>query len=229
VWRRPAATATAGEQPDPEAGQEPAATTGFIAAQIAQTKNWFAGLQIQQIWHIVAVLIVLAAAGFGGMDTVEPKPTRFSVNQPHSTGQLTLVVHRAGVKASLGTDRRVVFGPQDGRRYLAVFATVTNDGTVPATFGAFGQTIIPVGIPYRAAYPSGVVRVSDASPAVVQPGATADVIFVWDVPESAVKSISAVNLRVPNRSFGDYRTGYGKGWVDLPTYADIALPVTVAA
>jgi len=226
VWRRPGTTATdaqADAQPDP-AEPEP----GFIAAQIAKVKQWFADLQIQQMWHLIAGAIVLATAGFGGMDTVEPKPTTFAADQPHNTGQLTLVVHRAAVKPSLGTGQRVVFQPEDGRRYLALLATVTNNGTVPATFGAFGRTLIPVDVPYQTAYPAPVVRVSDASPAIVQPAATEDVIFVWNVPESAVTSRTTIEFRVPNRRFGDYLTGYGKGWVDLPTYADITVPVAVA-
>ena len=209
------------EQAEPETE----AKQGFIAGQIADIKKWFAGLQIQQLWQYALVLVVLATAGFGGMDTVTPKSTTFAANQSHSTGELTLVVQRAAVKTELKNEQRVVFRPQDGRRYLAVLATVTNNGTVPERFGPFGRTMIPVGIPYQEAYPASVVRVSDSSPAVLQPGATSDLIFVWSVPDNAIKPGGQVTLRVPNRIFGDYRAGFGRGWVDGPTSADITLGV----
>ncbi|MGB8404775.1 MAG: hypothetical protein WCE30_12005 [Mycobacterium sp.] len=228
MWRRPG-TAAQDQQPESAPDPEPEVKEGFIAGQIADVKKWFAGLQIQQIWHVVAVAVVLATAGFGGMDTVAPKSTTFQVNQSHSTGELTMVIKRAVLKSSLSNDRRVVFQPQEHRLYLAVVATVTNNGVVPEIFGGFGSIITPVGIPYRLADPAPVIRMSDATPAVLQPAATDDLAFIWNVADDAIKPGMPVTFRLPNRSFGAFSVGYGQGWVDSLTYADITVPVAGAA
>ncbi|MUM17740.1 hypothetical protein FZI91_14900 [Mycobacterium sp. CBMA271] len=225
AWRRPGgdegvhvpapAAAPASEAPPAPARES------FAAGQRADIRKWLAGLQIQQLWHVFAVIAVVTTAGLGGMDTVAAAPAGFSLNQAHSTGELTIVVMRARLVPSIGK----VFKPLEGRLYLALVANVTNDGTVPEGFGPFGRTVIPVQIPYQTAYPAPVIRQSDGSSARLQPGMTEELIFVWSVPSNALAVGDTATFRVPDRKFGDTATGFGRMWVDADSYADITVPI----
>lgn len=228
AWARPGTAESTPVDAARAAGAQPASAPlppdGFWSRRALEVRTAIAGLTLSQIFQIIAMVAVFATAGFGGLATAKPVPKTFAPGQAHGTGQTTIVVQRATLLAEVVGDKRVVYKKEPGRMYLAVRATITNNGKVTEGFGSFGGwPLILVGIPHKKAYPDGPLRISDSSRAQLQPGQTGDLAFVWSIPADALHPGDDVVLRVPNRVFTHYSVGYGSGWVDGRTYADVTV------
>ncbi|WP_078277720.1 hypothetical protein [Mycobacteroides franklinii] len=229
VWRRPgAAEPSAGlqEESSADVATESDLPPGFLARRILELRAWLAGLTLAQMGQLLAVVAVFATAGFGGLAAADPPEKTFAANTSHIAGQMTIEIKRASLVPQIALGTRVIYKEEPGRRYLGVIATLTNNGPAPDSFGPIsGPLISPVGIPFKEAYPQGPLRISDATRAVLQPGLTETVAFVWSVPENAVTVGDDVIFRVPDRQYGHYTVGYGSGWLEATTYADITMKI----
>ncbi|MGH3725838.1 MAG: hypothetical protein ACRDUS_17145 [Mycobacterium sp.] len=226
AWRRPDAAAPV---PEPHAvvPEKPAPRNNFLSRRILEFRAMLAGLTINQMWQTVVVVVVFATAGFGGLDTVTPPAKTFTSDEKHDTGELNMVVKRASLIPEITLGSHVVYKLQPGRKYLGVVASLTNNGTIPVTFGVIGgvMPMVPIGIPYQVPFPAPPIRISDATRAAIQPGLTEDVALVWSVPDTAVAVGDEVTFRTPDREYGSYTVGYGDGWMNAATYADITLTI----
>lgn len=232
AWRRPVGPEPlAAAVPAPEPATSTAANAGpadnFFSRRILEVKATLAGLTIKQMWQTLVVVVVFATAGFGGLDTVTPPVKTFKPEEKHDTGELTIVVKRARLVPEITFGSRVIYKKEPGRQYLAVVATLTNNGAVPEKFGPISGTMpmAPVGVPYQVPMPAPPMRVSDATRAAIQPGITDDVALVWSVPDNAVRVGDQITFRTPDREYGSYTVGYGDGWMNTNTYADVTLTV----
>ncbi len=181
-------------------------------------------LKLRQLRSLAAGVILAVAGLFGGLDTVDTGPTVFAADQPHSDGQFTLTVARATAVDELRAGRRVVAPAQPGLRYLGVVSTVANDGTIPGRLVGELQLREP-----PQSTPVGVFRMADGSPITqLGPGLEENLVFVWRIPDDAIRPGLDVTLRVPQKRFTELLVTYGKDWVPSTTdYAEITLPVTV--
>lgn len=229
AWRRPVAAGSAAPTPEPPAeipdGLE--APNSFLSRRVLEFKAMLAGLTIKQMWQTFVIVVVFATAGFGGLDTVTPPPKTFQADEKHDTGEFIIVVKRASLVPEIKLGNRVVYKQQPGRKYLGVVASLTNNGKVRAGFGVISgvMPMTPIGIPYQIPIPAPPVRLSDATRAAIQPGLTEEVALIWSVPETALNPGDQVTFRTPDREYGSYTLGYGDGWKDTATYADITLTV----
>jgi len=181
-------------------------------------------LKLRQLRMVTAGLILAVAGLFGGLDTVDAGPTVFAADESHSDGEFTLTIARASVVDELRAGRRIVAPAQPGLRYLGVVSTVRNDGTIP------GRLIGELQLRNQPDSSSvGVFRMADGSPITqLGPGLQEQLVFVWRIPDSAVRPDLQVTLRVTQKRFTELLVTYGHDWVDSGSdYAEITLPVTV--
>ncbi|MFA4081671.1 hypothetical protein ONA92_08180 [Mycobacteroides salmoniphilum] len=225
VWRRPGAADVSTTSPaigvvvtDP-----PLATKGLVGRATAAVRGWWSGLEILQMWHVVAIAAILATAGFGGLDTVDKVPKTFEPGQPFDNHQLTITIARASLVNEIRVGRTLIAPPQAGRSYIGVIATVTNDGTLPANVAdQFKLTAV------RGAKSIGGYRIDDGSMLIrLQPGLTEKLAVVWNIPADAVHPGDAVQVRVPYRALRSGFIIYGMGWSDTAESAVAMVPVGV--
>jgi hypothetical protein len=185
-----------------------------------------AGLKLPQLWHLIAGAIVAVAALFGGLDSVDAKPTVFKVGQPYSDGEFTVNVKEALALDEVRAGKRVLQRAEPGRVYLGLVSTIRNDGPIQ------GGMSMGSGDPeFDLQQPSkefiGAFRIADASMVTaLGPKLSEEVLFLWKLPQAAVSAGSVVTLRVWQKQLREMIVTYGKGWLASETsFAQIDVPV----
>jgi hypothetical protein len=192
--------------------------TRFIRGELAQ-------LKLPQLWHLVAGAIVAVAALFGGLDSVDAKPTVFKVGQPHSDGEFTVTVRKAIALDDVRAGKRVIMHAEPGHIYLGLVSTVRNDGPIQGSLMEFKDAEFDLQQPHKEFV--GAFRIADASEVVaLGPKLSENVVFLWKLPRSAIAVGSDVTLRVWQKQLRELVVTYGKTWLPSETsYAQIVLPV----
>jgi hypothetical protein len=172
---------------------------------------------------VALLLILLATAAFGGLQTVDKQVTPFASGEEFSDGEFTVTVERARVvdelKGTYGTAK-------PGKVYLGVLTTLRNDGTVP---GRLRDQLDLRDVPGDEFF--GVFRFRDGSAIqTLGPGLTEQLVFAWLVPESAARSLQSVTIRVWKKNYKQLMVTYGgKEWIDTDNYGQIVMPVKGSA
>ena len=98
---------------------------------VEQTKrwsHWFARFTSAQTRRVALLLVLVATAAFGGLDTVDKHITPFKPGEKFSDGEFTLTVERARLVDEL---KGTFASAKPWKVYLGVVTTLRNDGTVP--------------------------------------------------------------------------------------------------
>ena len=185
--------------------------------------QWFARLSFAQTRRVALLLILVATAAFGGLDTVDKQMTPFKPGEEFSDGEYTVTIERARLVDELkGTHG----SPKPGKLYLGVVTTLRNDGTVP---GRLRDQLDLRDVPGKEFF--GAFRFRDGSSIqTLGPGLTEQLVFAWQVPEAAAQSLQEVTIRVWKKKFTQLMVTYGgKEWIDTDNYGQIVVPVKGSA
>jgi hypothetical protein len=185
--------------------------------------HWFARLTSAQARRVALLLVLVATAAFGGLDTVDKHVTMFEPGEEFSDGEFTFTVERARLVDEL---KGTVASAKPGKVYLGVVATFRNDGTVPGRLRNQMDLHDPKGQEFVGAF-----RFRDGSPIqTLGPGLTEQLVFAWSLPQSAVPSVASVTIRVWKKQFKQLMVTYGgKEWIDTNDYGQAVVPVKVAS
>ena len=194
---------------DAQPGAQPAATS-----RKTRVLQWLSVHKVTRWWKSGLALILAVTALFGGLDPVDTKATPFTPGEEFSDGQYSVTVERARLVNEIKGGRRVVGPAKPGLRYLAVVATLRNDGTVP---GWLRDELDLRAVPAREFY--GVFRFRDGSPIQnLGPGLTEQLVFAWRVPADALTPGDVVTIRVWKKAFRQLMVTYGgKEWLESLT------------
>ncbi|OBB04767.1 hypothetical protein A5662_11180 [Mycobacteriaceae bacterium 1482268.1] len=185
--------------------------------------QWFARLITPQSGRVALVLVLVATAAFGGLDTVDKQATPFKTGEEFSDGQFNVTVERARVvdelKGTYGTAK-------PGLVYLGVLATLRNDGTVP---GRLRNQLDLRDVAGKEFF--GIFRFRDGSAIqTLGPGLTEQMVFAWQVPTLTAQSLNSVTIRVWKKKYTQLKVTYGgKEWIDTDDYGQIVVPVKESA
>jgi hypothetical protein len=185
--------------------------------------QWFARLTSTQTRRVALLLVLVATAAFGGLDTVDKHITPFKAGEEFSDGEFTLTVERARLVNEL---KGTIASAKPGKVYLGVVATLRNDGTVPGRLRDQLDLQDPAGNEFV-----GVFRFRDGSPIqTLGPGLTEQLVFAWLLPESALQSVQSVTIRVWKKQFKQLMVTYGgKEWLETNDYGRATVPVKVSS
>ena len=181
--------------------------------------QWFARLTAPQTRRVALLLVLVATAAFGGLDTVNKQVTPFTPGEEFNDGEYTVTVDRA----KLVDELKGTYGsPKPGMKYLGVLTTLRNDGTVP---GRLRQQLDLRDVKQAEFF--GAFRYRDGS--AIQnlgPGLTEQLVFSWQVPDSVAQSLESVTIRVWKKTYTQLKVTYGgKEWIDTDNYGQVAVPV----
>ncbi|WP_234816346.1 hypothetical protein [Mycolicibacterium agri] len=199
----------------PEAPQPAARSDGWL--------HWFERLGSQKTRRAALLIVLVATAAFGGLDTVNKQVTPFNTGEEFNDGQYTVTIERARLvdelKGTYGT-------PKPGKMYLGVVATLRNDGTVP---GRLRNQLDLRDVEGKEFF--GVFRLRDGSAVqTLGPSLTEQLVFAWLVPDDVARSLDSVTLRVWKKKYTQLMVTYGgKEWIDTDTYGQVVVPVKDAA
>ncbi|WP_319436602.1 hypothetical protein [Mycobacterium sp. RTGN5] len=190
-----------------------------------RVRRWFAGLGFSQMGQLLTVALLAATALFGGLDTVSTTVTPFKPGDQFSDGAFTITIDRASFPREVRAGTWLVAPKAAGLRYLAVVATLRNDGTVPASVDNELDLHDEPGKRFF-----GVFRIADGSRITrLGPGLSEQVATLWTLPEDALRDGDSVTLRVWKKQFHELMVTYGQTWVDsLTDYGQVTVPVKVA-
>jgi hypothetical protein len=185
--------------------------------------HWFARLTSAQTRRVALLLVLVATAAFGGLDTVAKHITPFKPGEEFSDGEFTLTVERARLVDEL---KGTIASARPGKVYLGVVTTLRNDGTVP---GRLRNQLDLQDLPGKEYV--GAFRYRDGSPIqTLGPGLAEQLVFAWLLPESAVQSVQSVTIRVWKKKFTQLMVSYGgKEWIDTDDYGQAIVPVKVSS
>ena len=185
--------------------------------------RWFARVISAQTRRVALLLLLVATAAFGGLQTVDKHITTFKPGEEFSDGEFTVTVERARLVNEL---KGTFASAKPGKVYLGVVATLRNDGTVP---GGLRNQLDLRDLPGKEFV--GVFRFRDGSPIqTLGPGLTEQLVFAWLLPESAVQSVRSVTIRVWKKQFKQLMVTYGgKTWLDTDDYGQAVVPVKAAS
>jgi hypothetical protein len=185
--------------------------------------QWFTRLTSAQTRRVALLLVLVATAAFGGLDTIDKQVTSFNAGDEFSDGEFTVAVDRARFVDELkGTYGSV----KPGMMYLGVVTKLRNDGTVP---GRLRDQLDLRDLPQKEFF--GAFRFRDGSPIqTLGPGLTEQLVFAWLLPESEAKSLQSVTIRVWKKKYTQLMVTYGgKEWLDTDNYGQIVVPVKESA
>ena len=203
-------------------GQPPAP-----AGRTNRVTQWLANLSFSQMGRLVVLVVLIATAAFGGLDTVDKRITPFKPGEEFSDGEFTLTIERARLVPELKSGGRTIAAAQPGRVYLGVVATLRNDGTVPGRLRDEFDLRDPTDYEFYGAF-----RFRDGS--AIQdlgPGLTEQLAFLWLLPDSARQNVHEVTIRVWKKAFKQLMVTYGgKTWLESVTdYGQTVVPVKEAS
>lgn len=185
--------------------------------------RWFARLTAPQTRRVALLLVLVATAAFGGLDTVNKQVTPFKPGEDFNDGEYSVTIDRARVVDELkGTYAK----PQQGKKYLGVLVTLRNDGTVP---GRLRDQLDLRGVPEKEYF--NTFRYRDGS--AIQnlgPGLTEELVFAWQIPDSVAQSLESVTIRVWKKKYTQLMVTYGgKEWIDTDNYGQVDVPLAEAS
>ena len=191
--------------------------------QTSRWSQWFARLTAPQTRRVALLLVLVATAAFGGLDTVNKQVTPFTPGEEFNDGEYTVTVDRARLVDEL----KGTYGPpKPGMKYLGVVTTLRNDGTVP---GRLRDQLDLRDV--KEAEFFGAFRYRDGS--AIQnlgPGLSEQLVFSWQVPDSVAQSLESVTIRVWKKTYTQLKVTYGgKEWIDTDNYGQIVVPVKGSA
>jgi hypothetical protein len=195
-------------------GQSPAP-----AEPRSRWSRWFARLSAPQTRRVALLLVLVATAAFGGLDTVNKQVTPFTPGQEFNDGEYSVTVERARLVDEL----KGTFGsPKPGIKYLGVLITLRNDGTVP---GRLRDLLDLRGVPEKKFF--GAFRFRDGSAIqTLGAGLTEKLVFAWQVPDAVAKTLQSVTIRVWKKTYTQLKVTYGgKEWIDTDDYGQVNVPV----
>lgn len=185
--------------------------------------QWFARLTSTQTRRVALLLVLVATAAFGGLDTVDKRVTVFKPGEEFNDGQSVITVERARLVSELKGGGHTMGPAAPGKRYLGVVTTIQNNSTVPARLRNEFDLLDKQDQEFF-----GVYRNRDGSPIqALGPGLTESLAFVWVLPENAVQPGLSVRLRVWEKRYTQLMVTYGgKEWIDdLNHYGETTVPV----
>lgn len=200
-------------------------TTEQPITPAGRVRRWVTGLGFSQMGRLLTVAILAATALFGGLDTVSTTVTPVKPGDQFNDGPFTVTVERASFPREIRAGTWLVAPKATGLRYLAVVATLRNDGTVPASVD---DELDLRDEPDKRFF--GVFRIADGSRITrLGPGLSEQVAVLWTLPEDALREGDSVTLRVWKKQFHELMVTYGQTWVDsLTEYGEVSVPVKVA-
>ena len=181
--------------------------------------RWFLRLSSAQTRRVALLLILVATAAFGGLDTVDKQVAPFKSGEEFSDGEFTVTVERARLVDEL---KGTYGSAKPGKIYLGVVTTVRNDGTVP---GRLRDQLDLRDVPQEEFF--GAFRYRDGSAIqTLGPGLTEQLVFAWLLPDSAAQSLQSVTIRIWKKKYTQLMVTYGgKEWIDTYSYGQIVVPV----
>ncbi len=181
--------------------------------------DWFARLTSRQTRRVVLLLVLVATAAFGGLDTVNKQVTPFSPGEDFSDGEFTVTVERARLVDEL---KGTYGSAKQGMKYLGVVATLRNDGRVP---GRLRDQLDLRGLPEAKFF--GTFRFRDGSAIqTLGPGLTEQLVFSWQLPDAVAETLDEVTIRVWKKKYTQLKVTYGGNeWIDTDNYGEIVVPV----
>jgi hypothetical protein len=172
-----------------------------------------------QTRRVALLLVLVATAAFGGLDTVNKQVTPFKPGEEFNDGEYTVTVERARVVDEL---KGTYGSPKPGTKYLGVLTTMRNDGTVP---GRLRDQLDLRDVPENDFF--GAFRFRDGS--AIQnlgPGLTEQLVFAWQVPDAVAQSLASITIRVWKKTYTQLKVSYGgKEWIDTDNYGQVVVPV----
>jgi hypothetical protein len=178
-----------------------------------------ARLSAPQTRRVALLLVLVATAAFGGLDTVNKQVTPFKPGEEFNDGEYTVTIERARVVDEL---KGTYGSPKPGMKYLGVLTTLRNDGTVP---GRLRDQLDLRDVAKSEFF--GAFRFRDGS--AIQnlgPGLTEQLVFSWQVPDAVARSLQSVTLRVWKKTYTQLKVTYGdKEWIDTDNYGQIVVPL----
>ena len=160
-------------------------------------RKWLTGLQLNQLWQLVVVLLLAVTAAFGGLDTVDKRVTDVETGKPFSDGEFTVTVDRASLVPEVRAGPRVIAHAESGHRYLGVVTQLRNDGTIPGSILKQLDLQDQPGSEFVGSW-----RLTDGEPVTSNgPGLTEELAFIWKLPEDAVQQGDSVTLRIWKKVF----------------------------
>jgi hypothetical protein len=168
---------------------------------------------------VALLLILVATAAFGGLQTVDKQVTPFKSGEEFSDGEFTVTIERARVVDEL---KGTYGSAKPGKVYLGVVTTLRNDGTVP---GRLRDQLDLRDVSGEEFF--GVFRYRDGSAIqTLGPGLTEQLVFASLLPDTAVQSLQSVTIRVWKKKYTQLMVTYGgKEWIDTDNYGQIVVPV----
>src|SRR5215217_4021434 len=181
--------------------------------------QWFARLTTSQTRRVALLLVLVATAAFGGLDTVSKQVTPFKPGEEFNDGEYTVMIERARVVDEL---KGTYGSPKPGMKYLGVLTTLRNDGTVP---GRLRDQLDLRDVPENDFF--GAFRFRDGS--AIQnlgSGLTEQLVFAWQVPDAVAQSLASVTIRVWRKTYTQPKVTYGgKEWIDTDNYGQVVVPL----
>ncbi|SMG42365.1 hypothetical protein [Agreia pratensis] len=166
------------------------------------------------------VVVFGAVAGFGGLNTVEKPPVARATSGQVVTGkQLDVTIE----DAFLADGFDPYFNPEDGNRFLAVRALVTNVSNTPVD--KVKDNVLVDGVVGSAGTPQAdeVIRIGESSSnPTLQPGVAQEIVLLWEIPASDEESGSEITVHVLDKSL---LKGFlfADSWGDPVVTADVSL------
>jgi hypothetical protein len=175
------------------------------------------------LYAVSALVVVLGAvAGFGGLNTVEEPPVaRATSGQVVAGKQLDVTIE----DAFLADGFEPYLEPDEGNRFLAVRALITNVSNTPMDKAK--DNVLVDGVVGSNGDPQAdeVIRVGESSSnPTFQPGVAQEVVFLWQIPIADRKAGSEITVHVLDKTL---RKGFlfDDSWDDPVVTADVSLVV----
>jgi hypothetical protein len=175
------------------------------------------------LYAVSAVVVVVGAvAGFGGLNTVaEPPVARATSGQVVVGKQLDVTIE----DAFLADGFDPYFEPDEGNRFLAVRALVTNVSKTP--MDSVKDNILVDGLVGSNGKPQAdeVIRIGESSSnPMLQPGVAQEIVLLWQIPAADKKAGAEITVHVLDKTM---RKGFlfDDSWDNPIVTADVALVV----
>ncbi|SMQ68237.1 hypothetical protein SAMN06295943_1672 [Agreia sp. VKM Ac-1783] len=175
------------------------------------------------LYAVSALVVVLGAvAGFGGLNTVEERPVaRATSGQVVAGKQLDVTIE----DAFLADGFDPYLEPDEGNRFLAVRALVTNVSDTPMDKVKDNVLVDGVAGSAGTAQADEVIRLGESSSnPMLQPGVAQEIVLLWQIPSTEKKAGSEITVHVLDKTL---RKGFlfDDSWDDPVVTADVSLVV----
>jgi hypothetical protein len=198
-----------------------AVSSGSTDQQSPLRTRWAAFLGPKRWIQAIAALALAVTALFGGLDRVDAGVTTVKPGEQYDDGALTVTVQRAKLVPVLTAGDRVMRKADPGTQFLAVVATLVNDGTQPVPLRRELELR-----DVEQARIIAVFRLADGTTtAYLGPGLSDEFAFVWQVPETALSAGDDVLLRIWQKRYQEMMVASGRGWIDGTDYGKVMLTV----